>query len=116
MRGLLNAFMGPTRVYSALSSSDFWISGKSNPFPGGRRRLYCYNVSLRFETGTLTVRKSRRGLSPVVTDERDSHIAMKVLMKPVSRPLGSPLMAFWRSISFAPSICRFHSIPSILLI
>src|SRR5277367_3820803 len=76
MRGLLNAFMGPTRVYSALSSSDFWISGKSNPFPGGRRRLYCYNVSLRFETGTLTVRKSRRGLSPVVTDERDSHIAM----------------------------------------
>jgi len=46
MRGLLNAFIGPTSVYSALSSSDFWISGNSKPFPGGRRRLYCYNVSL----------------------------------------------------------------------
>lgn len=39
--GLWNAFMGPTSVYSARSSSDFLMSGNNRPFPAGTRRLLC---------------------------------------------------------------------------
>jgi hypothetical protein len=38
--GLWKALIGPTRVYSALSSSDLGMVGKRRPFPGGRRMLF----------------------------------------------------------------------------
>ena len=70
MRGLLNAFIGPTSVYSALSSSDFWISGNSKPFPGGRRRLYCYNVSLDLKPDTYGKEIEKRAFSSGYGRER----------------------------------------------
>ena len=49
---------------------------------------------LEIDLREITVRKSRKGVSPVVTDVNASHCAMKALRKPASRPFGRPLSAF----------------------